>query len=616
MKKIWFLGLFFLVLVLYGRIVGYPFLRWDDRAYLLKSGEFVRIASGDLGAWGALLSPRRAWHGEAWEYFPLRDLSYGVDAWLGGMRPWSFHLSHLLLFLWLLFLVYALARRLGQDEAGAWWAVAMVAVHPLLVEPVAWISGRKDLLYSCWSLAALCSLDRALESRTKGRVFLTALCVIFAMTSKGAGIVVLPLLVLWLLWRGGWSSLWRWRLFLSGLACLGVAWLSLTLLIGKRNQIIDVAVSGGVLGERIFHALGMPLWAGMRWLFPLGLSPSYEERFLYTVWWHDPFAWLSIGLLFLAFLRWRRGALGREGVFFALALGLVIAPHSGIVRVNQHHADRFLLLVCVLCALGAAAWGREVYLQKRRWVAILGVLCLGGWGWTTYRYIPTWSSDGALWSYVYLQDPHHIGALTNLGAMAVRRGKFEIAQTLLEKAIARAPLRRSAWHSLGLAWLYRAQMLSESAKKEEEAERRKLEYLRKAERYFLHAMRLPDPRPSVLALWGRARVALLRGEEKKAEQLLRNALISPSLSEQVVLELANLLWKQGRFQEARRFIFLHIPRFLHPQPFQRWLEAHPLPPQETRKKRWQSSPNARPLDPPNARPTTSPSHRSTTLPSR
>ena len=135
--------------------LGAGFVNWDDESFLVaepgyRSPGALRwaLAATALGHWS-----------------PLVWLSFAMDHWLGGLDPRVFHATSLVLHGLNAALFYLLARRLlaaaWPDGAarlltgGAALAALGFAVHPLRVEPVAWISDRRDLLCATFLLLAL-----------------------------------------------------------------------------------------------------------------------------------------------------------------------------------------------------------------------------------------------------------------------------------------------------------------------------------------------------------------------------------------------------------------------------------------------------------------------------
>ena len=105
---------------------------------------------------------------------PVTDLTFALNYAAGGLEPWNYHLTNLVLHLAVVVLAWAFARevlRLANAPSGEWVAVAVAgvfAVHPLQSEAVSYVSQRSELLASGLYLATLLLLLAA-ERRGLGR---------------------------------------------------------------------------------------------------------------------------------------------------------------------------------------------------------------------------------------------------------------------------------------------------------------------------------------------------------------------------------------------------------------------------------------------------------------
>lgn len=90
-------------------------------------------------------------------YRPLRALGHAFDLRRWGLDPFGFHLHSLLVHLANVVLAWLVLRRMvpGPNETVALLGAGLLAVHPLGVEVVDWISSRGDLYAVFFSLAAL-----------------------------------------------------------------------------------------------------------------------------------------------------------------------------------------------------------------------------------------------------------------------------------------------------------------------------------------------------------------------------------------------------------------------------------------------------------------------------
>lgn len=107
------------------------------------------------------------------------------------------HRTNLLLHLLNTALVFWLIRRLNAGALVAGITALFFAIHPMHVESVAWVSGRKDVLFAAFFLAGLISFTYHLERQRIGLWMLTFMFFVLSCLSKPAAIVF-PL-VAWLI---------------------------------------------------------------------------------------------------------------------------------------------------------------------------------------------------------------------------------------------------------------------------------------------------------------------------------------------------------------------------------------------------------------------------------
>src|SRR5580658_5069125 len=123
---------------------------WDDSSWTTGIRPLLRDGSG----------LRRMWFDPAalQQYYPLSGTTFWIDYHLWGFNPVPYHIENLLLHVVSALLFWALLRRLNVP--GAWLAGAIFAVHPLMVESVAWITERKNVLSLPFYLGSILAYDR------------------------------------------------------------------------------------------------------------------------------------------------------------------------------------------------------------------------------------------------------------------------------------------------------------------------------------------------------------------------------------------------------------------------------------------------------------------------
>jgi len=129
-------------------------------------------------------------------YHPLVTLSFAVERLLFGMIPAFYHVDNMLLHLFNTVLVFLIFARLTKSFAVTYIISFLFAIHPVHVEVVAWISARKDTLYSVFYLLAFLLYIKTYDGKkTKTLIFLSSLCFILSCFSKAMAIT-LPLVLI------------------------------------------------------------------------------------------------------------------------------------------------------------------------------------------------------------------------------------------------------------------------------------------------------------------------------------------------------------------------------------------------------------------------------------
>lgn len=190
----------YLIIIIFVTIFAYAsslnnnfILNWDDDRYV-KDNPLIK----DLN----LLSVKKIFS-EFYisNYQPITLISLAVDYKMFNGEPKGFHFVNLLFHLLNIILVYLLINKISGDWRIGIFVSAFFALHPMHVESVAWISERKDVLYSFFFLLSLLFYLKYLNSENKFNYYrikylvLVFILFVFSVLSKSAGIV-LPIVIL------------------------------------------------------------------------------------------------------------------------------------------------------------------------------------------------------------------------------------------------------------------------------------------------------------------------------------------------------------------------------------------------------------------------------------
>ncbi len=134
--------------LIYGSTIGHNFVEFDDTLLVIDNISVITAGSVSAVSWAFA-------HYDPELYIPLTFLSFQLDAVIGGLNPWIFHLDNViqhiingLLMTWILQLLFKridVAVLLGL----------LFLLHPLNTEAVSWVSGRKDLLSTLFALLSI-----------------------------------------------------------------------------------------------------------------------------------------------------------------------------------------------------------------------------------------------------------------------------------------------------------------------------------------------------------------------------------------------------------------------------------------------------------------------------
>ena len=164
------------------------FVNWDDIIYIMNND---MIHSFSLENISKIFSTY--WMGN---YHPFAILSFTFDYQFFKITPQGYHFHNMVLHLVNTALVYFFCFHLMNRRVGiATVAALLFAVHPMHVESVAWISERKDLLYTMWFLMALIAYLFYCRNKDFKYLGLSLILFLFSLLSK-AQAVTLPLSLL------------------------------------------------------------------------------------------------------------------------------------------------------------------------------------------------------------------------------------------------------------------------------------------------------------------------------------------------------------------------------------------------------------------------------------
>lgn len=400
-------------------------------------------------------------------YTPLVLLSYAIEYDLFGLRPHPFHATNLILHIVNVLLIFWLMTLVTGGLGISFVTALFFAIHPVHVEPIAWIQGRKDLLFSFFYLSGLLAYIGYIR-RTRQRAFYLAAIVLFGFSlfSKVTA-MSFPLVILLLekhfAGRVDRPALVRTAPFwmLSGTFLL-LSFLSHQSMIAQtygQNPSFWRSLSA------FFYAF--PFYAG-KILAPLKLFPGYQNEIG-----HDPiqavisFAAFAV-LTALSFFAYRRKpALVTFGVGFAI---LTLLPTLPFHFFGQPYEDRYLYLPLAGVLVGLAGLlPEDIFTIRPRSRGLLPVgsallVTASVLAAASSRQVSFWHDSLSLWSHVVRADPRSIVGYFNRARALDEAGQREAALEDYREAHRLAP--NNLWVSLSIAGIHFKQRAFDQALRE------------------------------------------------------------------------------------------------------------------------------------------------------
>ncbi len=450
-------------LLVYSRALGNGFVQWDDGLLVLRNDLIQTLNLETLKGIFTSYDPEL--------YIPLTFLTYQIETALFGMNPLVFHLTNVLLHAANSVLVFLLLRRLlgptqrGQELSSPLTTLKFLtpallfAVHPLNAEAVVWVSARKDLLATLFSLLTILLYLR-------GNSLWALLTFTLALLSKISAVTV-PLLLVFIEWshRKGQDPSTPHAppgvLTLSTLKVLTPFFIlsilfSLIALQGKSYLVPTLS-----LFDRLLLWSGSVLFYVKQSILPLHFSLFYEWRGPDPT--HSPMLILAAIIVFGSIVlmlrmrhRFRLLAFG-WGWYIAALLPTVLAfaersiPNQAEATYIFYASDRFAYFPSIGLFLAITALVL-ILVRRRLLLMTLVTSILFALSLRTWDRVGDWKSSTTLYeSDVEAEHPSFI-PYANLGAIRLQEGRHEEAIALLEHALSLHPNLAKTHATLGEAY--------------------------------------------------------------------------------------------------------------------------------------------------------------------
>jgi hypothetical protein len=443
-----------LMIVAAGCWVFAPALRgdWimDDELYLTQNA----LLHDPARLWKIWFAP-----GSLIEYYPIEATVQAIQWHFWHLDTLGYHLTNLILHITGALLVWRLLEKFGLRFA--WLGGFLFAVHPVVVESVAWISELKNTLSLPPFLLAMCAwMD--FEERKRPHDYFAALGLfLLAMLCK-ISMALFPVIILLYAWwkrrRIGWRDLKAVAPFLVISIVLGAT----TILAGNWFRAAHHQSTAtppiGDFGAHLALAGSVIAFYFMKCLWPVNML------FIYPQWPVNSHALVSflpwLVLVSIVFWCWSQRATWGRHALLGIGFFLInLAPFVGFQSVSYMQftwvMDHFLYIP-LIGLIGLAVSALEMTEDRisaplRPILAAMTAAVLTLLACESYDYAETFIGPETLWTYTLRHNPGSFLARNNLGNVLLETGRAPEAIIEYRKALQLNPEMVEAHTNLGFA---------------------------------------------------------------------------------------------------------------------------------------------------------------------
>jgi protein O-mannosyl-transferase len=460
--------------VVFGQVAAFGFVDWDD------IGQVMNRVSQFEGVSVESLSWAMSNHIGGW-MTPLTWVSLLIDRHFFGMNAGCYHLTNLVLHIVTSWCLFAALSRLTGNINRSFVVVCLFAIHPLHVEPVAWVTGRWELIAGlCWCIGLLLW---SYFVRSRSKWVYTAVMVAYVAAVLGKPIALTFPFVLLLLDYWPLNRLQRAEGCNPGMTVDGSdesGWSTIRKLIVEKVPLFIVLVILSTLAVVVKRNAAQQAYTEQFSLIVrLGNTVNTYVFYLWqTLWPHDlacfyphpasigQFSWASVatdfaviatvtfGVLYGARCSHRWGFLIVGWLYY---LGTFV-PASGIVQVELYAtADRYtyIPLIGLLIML---VWGCAEICDRRRIStevrAVAVTLCVSVLVVISCRQCATWRDSNTLWNHAATVRPLNYRAHSVLAYLASKRGDMSSMEAHSQFSVEMCPQYVHGPSQLGVVRLH------------------------------------------------------------------------------------------------------------------------------------------------------------------
>lgn len=443
---------FWLTLILLVTLLVYipgldnEFVNWDDNVYITYNNIIHSLSIDNIKYMFS-----RSFEGH---YHPLTLLSFSIDYHFFKTDPWPYHLINIILHLFNTSLVFIIIRRIFNNLNISVITALLFGLHPLHVESVAWITARKDVLFSLFFLLSVYSYILYLRNEKNKFYIYSLILFILSVLSKGQA-VTLTLTIFLIDYLQGRKLLSK-RVILEKAPFLFISIIFGVIAIYSQEQ---TGYSGdSTTFQPLYQRLAYACYALSLYIFklilPIKLSAYYP--YPYTSGSMVPsYVYLSVipvMVLLAAIIIYYKKA--RKYIFAVLFFIVNIIIMLKLFPVaNYIIADRYVYIPSIGLFVIIALLYNDIIHRKKKLIsyAVAFILAYNIFiGYLTIKRVEVWQNSYTLLNDVLSKHPRVVTALNSRGDIKAESGDLQGALSDFNEAIFYNPANSRAYRNRAL----------------------------------------------------------------------------------------------------------------------------------------------------------------------
>ena len=437
-----------LAAALFHPVRSFEFLNFDDELYVgtnpwLRQGFTAKSVDWAFTAHLTHFSQRA----EYWS--PITLLTRLFDGQFFGLEPGGHHVTSAILHALNAVILFFAIRSLTGATCRAGVVALIFLVHPQNLEPVAWLSARKDVVNGTFFFLTLWAYGWFSQKPGRWRYVILLLAFLGGCMAKPMAVSVPFILLLLDFW-----PLQRWRrdnavqLLMEKLPLAIIAGVIAGLAVMSQKEWGALQSSDHFsIGTRVANALVSYATYFRRVFWPNDLAIYYPHPGAALPVWHAVVAAIFlVAMTAVALLLARRAGYVVVGwLWFGISLGPVI----GLVQIGQQAmADRYMYPAGVGIFI-ALVWSVANCLGSRPRMAVaVSIAAIAGLTVVAARQLQTWRDSVTVFTRALAVTKNNEVAFLNLGSAYYVRGDRSRAFQLYQQSLKIRPVQPKAWNNL------------------------------------------------------------------------------------------------------------------------------------------------------------------------